>query len=202
MVAGVAATLALVSWTISAQQRAASVPQAQAARAQAASYFPERLDWQRKQPEAVGMAPALVADAVRAAVGSEMTTNRDLATELATSFGRNEPFDTVIGPTRPRGPASGVIVRNGYLVTEWGEPGRADMTNSVTKTFLTTVIGLAWQRGLIRDLSDYVRDYMPPHVDLFEAEHNQKIRWEHLLRQTSDGQGTLWGKPDWADRPE
>ena len=76
------------------------------------------------------------------------------------------------------------------------------MTNSVTKTFLTTVIGLAWQRGLIRDLNDYARDYMPPHVDLFEAEHNQKIKWEHLLRQTSDWQGTLWGKPDWADRPE
>ena len=72
----------------------------------------------------------------------------------------------------------------------------------MTKTFLTTVIGLAWQRGLIRDVNDYARDYMPPGVDLFEAEHNQKIKWEHLLRQTSDWQGTLWGKPDWADRPE
>jgi len=43
---------------------------------------------------------------------------------------------------------------------------------------------------------------MPPHVDLFEAEHNQKIKWDHLLRQTSDWSGTLWGKPDWGDRPE
>jgi CubicO group peptidase (beta-lactamase class C family) len=43
---------------------------------------------------------------------------------------------------------------------------------------------------------------MPPHVDLFESEHNAKIKWDHLLRQTSDWQGTLWGKPDWADRPE
>ena len=75
------------------------------------------------------------------------------------------------------------------------------MTNSVTKTFLTTVVGLAWQKGLIHDVNDYVRDYMPPHVDLFDAPHNQKIKWDHLLRQTSDWQGTLWGKPDWADRP-
>ena len=30
----------------------------------------------------------------------------------------------------------------------------------------------------------------------------RKITWDHLLRQTSDWQGTLWGKPDWADRPE
>jgi CubicO group peptidase (beta-lactamase class C family) len=35
----------------------------------------------------------------------------------------------------------------------------------------------------------------------FETEHNRKITWEHLLRQTSDWEGTLWGKPDWADRP-
>ena len=37
---------------------------------------------------------------------------------------------------------------------------------------------------------------------LFESEHNAPITWDHLLRQTSDWQGTLWGKPDWADRPE
>ena len=43
---------------------------------------------------------------------------------------------------------------------------------------------------------------MPAGVDLFEAPHNQPITWDHLLRQTSDWQGTLWGKPDWADRPE
>ena len=94
-----------------------------------------------------------------------------------------------------------MISRNGYIVAEWGDPKRVDITNSVTKTFLTTVVGLAWQNGMIRDVNDYVRDYMPPHVDLFESEHNQKIKWDHLLRQTSDWQGTLWGKPDWADRP-
>ena len=52
-----------------------------------------------------------------------MSTNRDLATELAISFGRNEPFDTVIGPTKPRGPASGLIVRNGYIVDGVGRSG-------------------------------------------------------------------------------
>ena len=42
---------------------------------------------------------------------------------------------------------------------------------------------------------------MPPGVDLFTSPHNAPITWEHLLRQTSDWSGTLWGKPDWADRP-
>jgi hypothetical protein len=196
------ASASLLVATLIAQQRAAGAAPAQGARAQAAAYFPERFDWQHKRPDEVGMTPALVAEAVKAAVASEMTTNRDLAVEQAVSFGRNEPFDSIVGPMKPRGPASGLIVHNGYIVAEWGEPIRVDMTHSVTKTFLTTVVGLAWQRGLIRDLNDRARDYMPPGVDLFEAEHNQKITWDHLLRQSSDWQGTLWGKPDWADRPE
>ena len=202
---GVVAAFALVSLTISAQQRTpagAPAQASQAARQQPAPYFPERFAWQHKRPDEVGMNAALVAEAVKAAVDREIAGNRDLNLEQATTFGRDEPFDAVIGPLKPRGPASGLIVHNGYIVAEWGEPIRVDVTNSVTKTFLTTVIGLAWQRGLIHDISDYARDYMPPGVDLFEAEHNQKIRWEHLLRQTSDWQGTLWGKPDWADRPE
>jgi CubicO group peptidase (beta-lactamase class C family) len=74
------------------------------------------------------------------------------------------------------------------------------MTHSVTKTFLSTLVGLAWQRGMIHDVNDHARDYLPG--DYFASAHNAPITLEHLLRQTSDWQGTLWGKPDWADRPE
>jgi CubicO group peptidase (beta-lactamase class C family) len=35
----------------------------------------------------------------------------------------------------------------------------------------------------------------------FDTPHNRTITWDHLLRQTSDWEGTLWGKPEWADRP-
>jgi CubicO group peptidase (beta-lactamase class C family) len=166
------------------------------------TYFPDRFDWQHKKPEEVGMTAAGVDEAVKIAIDSESTTPRDLGLLLAESFGRNEPFDTPIGPVKARAAANGIITRHGYIVAEWGEPRSVDMTFSVTKTFLTTVIGLAWQRGLIRDVNDYARGYMPPGVDLFEAPHNQNIKWDDLLRQTSDWQGTLWGKPDWADRPE
>jgi CubicO group peptidase (beta-lactamase class C family) len=38
-------------------------------------------------------------------------------------------------------------------------------------------------------------------LDLFGTAHARRITWDHLLRQTSDWEGTLWGKPDWADRP-
>jgi CubicO group peptidase (beta-lactamase class C family) len=94
---------------------------------------------------------------------------------------------------------TGIIVRHGYIVAEWGQPERVDMTFSVTKSFLSTTVGLAWDRGLVRDLDDPVWRYVP--TDHFESEHNRKITWDHLLRQTSDWEGTLWGKPDWADRP-
>ena len=165
-------------------------------------YFPERFDWQHKRAEDVGMDAARVDEAVKVAVDSESVTPKDQALMSAESFGRSEPFDTPIGPMKTRAAANGIIIRHGYIVAEWGDTRSVDMTHSVTKTFLTTVVGLAWQRGLIHDVNASARDYMPPGVDLFDAAHNRDIKWDHLLRQTSDWQGTLWGKPDWADRPE
>jgi CubicO group peptidase (beta-lactamase class C family) len=143
---------------------------------------------------------ALLNEAVQLAIAADTPGTHDMTLFLHNSFGK-EPFSTLVGPVKDRGPASGLITRHGYIVAKWGDPNRADIVNSVTKTFLTTVVGLAWQRGLIKDVNEYAKDYMPPHVDLFESEHNSKIKWDHLLRQTSDWQGTLWGKPDWADRP-
>jgi CubicO group peptidase (beta-lactamase class C family) len=98
-----------------------------------------------------------------------------------------------------RGAPTGIVVRNGYIVAEWGDPARVDMTFSVTKSFLSTTVGLAFDRGMIRDLADSVRRYVL--TGEFDSEHNRTITWDHLLRQTSDWEGTLWGKPDWADRP-
>ena len=197
-VAGVGVVLAFVSVTVVAQRSAPAAPRATAA--SAAPYFPERFDWQHKRPDEVAMNPALVNEAVQAAIAADTPGPHDMNLFLFNGFGK-EPFSTIIGPIKDRGPASGIITRHGYVVAEWGDPKRVDITHSVTKTFLTTVVGLAWQRGMIHDVNDYVRDYMPPHVDLFDAPHNETIKWDHLLRQTSDWQGTLWGKPDWADRP-
>lgn len=163
-------------------------------------YYPDRFDWQARRPADAGMDSARLDSAIKFAIASENPATKDLAVDLATTFGR-EPFDTPIGPVKPRGALNGIIIRHGYIVAEWGETSRVDMTFSVTKSFLSTVVGLAWQRGLIKDVADTVREYVP-HDGLFDGPHNSKITWDHLLRQTSDWQGTLWGKPDWADRPE
>jgi len=165
----------------------------------AAVYYPDRFEWQRRTPQDAGMDAARLDEAVQFAMASENPATKDLTIDLATTFGRNEPFDTPVGPVQPRGSANGLVVRGGYIVAEWGDTSRVDMTFSVTKSFLSTVVGLAWEKGLIGSLDDHAADYLP---SLFEGPHNARITWDHLLRQTSDWQGTLWGKPDWADRPE
>ena len=168
-----------------------------------ADYFPPRGGWDRKTPAEVGFDPARLAAAVAFAVANENPTSKDVAEDLRGSFGQREPNYQIIGPTQPRAALNGIIVRRGYVAAEWGDTLRTDMTHSVAKTFLSTVTGLAWQRGLIRHLDDRVRDYLPTKEgeELFGSEHNAPITWDHLLRQTSDWAGALWGIPDWAVRP-
>src|SRR4029079_6853773 len=120
-----------------------SPPRAGGAQATAA-YFPERFDWQHKKAEDVGMNSALVNEGLQTALAADTPGTHDMALFLHNSFGK-EPFSTLVGPIRDRGPASGLVTRHGYIVAEWGDPKRVDITNSVTKTFLTTVVGLAWQ---------------------------------------------------------
>jgi len=186
-----------------------------------AVYYPGAGDrWERRRPEQVGMDPARLREAVEFATASESRAPRDLALAHYQSFGR-EPFGEAVGPFRERGDPTGIVVRNGYIVAEWGDPHRVDMTFSVTKSFLSTVVGVAFDRGLIRSVDDRVAEYVgpvlpreadarsgspdrlgrSPFLEPFGSAHNRTVTWNSLLRQTSDWEGTLWGKPDWADRP-
>ncbi len=198
----------------------APVAQAQKARAAATPYVPPAGQWERRSPMAVGMDSVKLADAVAFAMSKESRTPRDLELNHLQSFGR-EPLGDAIGPLPPRGAATGVIVRKGYVVATWGDPTANETTNSVTKSFLSTVVGLAVDDGRIRSVRDTVAPYMPPIVRArpngtaygrdwpgtdrllmpFDTPHNRTITWDDLLRQTSDWEGTLWGKPEWADRP-
>src|SRR6185437_15027402 len=188
-----AAASLFLSTVLILQAQAARAAQRTSTQSQSVpAYFPGRFTWEHKQPQEVGMDAALLNEAVQQAIATENAAPKEMMIYLATTFGATEPLDTPIGPIKDRSAANGLIVRHGYIVAECGDPKRVDMTFSVPKTFLTTLVGLAWQRGLIRDVRDYARDYMPPTVDLFEAPHNQKIKWDDLLRQTSDWQGTLW----------
>ncbi len=164
-----------------------------------ADYIPPgSAEWAVHTPQQAGFDPARLQAAIDFAIASENTEPRDLALTIALTRAK-EPYDAIIGPTQPRGGPTGLIVRGGYLVARWGDPDRVEMTFSVTKSFLSTVTGLALDRGLIKDVDSQVREQVPG--ELFASMHNRGITWNQLLRQTSNWQGTLWGKPDWADRP-
>jgi len=165
-------------------------------------YYPPAGSWASAAAGSLGVDEAKLAEATRFALQSDNPASRDQALVQATTFGAREPFDQIIGPMKTRAAANGLVVYRGKVVAQWGDVSSVDMTHSISKTFLTTVTGLAWQQGLIGDLQDFAKHAMPPEVDLFKSPHNSQIRWDHLMRQTSDWQGTLWGKPDWADRPE
>ena len=149
----------------------------QAAAQPSGPYFPDRFGWQTRTPAQAGVDAARLDAAIKVATDNENPATKDLAVDLATTFGGREPFDTPIGPVQPRGALNGIIIKNGYIVAEWGETTRTDMTFSVTKSFLSTVVGIAWQKGLIRDVNDLVRDYVPDPT-LFASPHNAKITWD------------------------
>jgi len=184
------------------------------------TYFPPADHWEHRSAIAMGIDSVHLQEAIQFAITNEakMPRSQDLA--QAMSFGK-EPFSDPVGPLADRGEPSGIIIYHGYIVAEWGEPLRVDMTNSVTKSLLSAVVGLAVDRGLIASIHDSVYKAMPPievydpaninrsaehfgqpnFIYPFNTPHNRTITWDHLLRQTSDWEGTLWGKPDWADRP-
>lgn len=184
------------------------------------AYFPPANNWQQKAPQQMGWDTALLTKAIQFAIEKESKAPRNLELAHAMTFGK-EPFGDPVGPFAERGEPTGVIIHKGYLIAQWGAPLRADMTFSVTKSFLSTVVGLAVDKGLIRSVQDTVYQYVPP-IEVynsnvykapedfgkpellmpFQTAHNRIITWDALLRQTSDWEGTLWGKPEWADRPD
>ena len=92
-----------------------------------------------------------------------------------------------------------MIIKNGYIVGQWGDINRVDMDFSATKSYLSTVAGVALDEKLIKNINDKVNQYVWDGT--FEGEHNSKITWQHLLTQSSDWYGNLFDIYDWADRP-
>lgn len=161
------------------------------------NYFPDT-NWQIKNPKELKMNTILLDSAVNFALKNENKIDKDLRIAALKAYGR-EPDYKILGPMKDRGGSAGVILKNGYIVAKWGDIYRVDMTNSVTKSFLSTTVGLAIDNGLIKSVTDTVKNYVWDGA--FEGKYNSKITWDNLLNQSSDWSGTLFGQHDWADRP-
>ena len=159
-------------------------------------------NFETTSPQAAGFDPARLADAIAFHQAHESDWPHSMyqpdGQYIGTAaIGDRPEFAAVIGPVRPRGGPNGLILRSGRLVAEWGDTARPDMTFSVAKSYLALLAGLAVADGLITDLDAAVASTVPG--PWFASPHNARITWRHLLQQTSEWQGTLWGKPDAAD---
>ncbi len=169
------------------------------------TYFPPK-DWSAKAPADLGFDPDRLDAAIAWHRAHETKWARDfvlggryvgVADEPDTLPSVPDYVPGLLGPVRPRGGPNGLVVRHGLIAAQWGDTRRADMTFSVAKSYLAILTGVALGRGLLGSIDDPVRDAAPD--ETFEATQNRDITWRHLLQQTSEWQGTLWGKPDSID---
>ena len=160
------------------------------------SYYPDKI-WEEKSPESLGVNFKKLDEAIQFAINNENSVENDLRIAIIKSFG-NEPNFRIKGPTKKRGNPNGLIIKNGYIIGKWGDIKRVDMTFSVTKSYLSTTAAIAFDKQLItldEELVNYVWD------GKYDDPHNSQITWHHLLNQSSQWSGNLFGTYDWADRP-
>ena len=163
-------------------------------------YVPARERWQAAPPSDLGLDPASIAAAIEYHRAHETIWRRDFLTGSGRYIGvadESPAPDDVLGPVELRGGPNGLILRRGVIAAAWGDTARVDMTFSVAKSYLSILAGIAVDRGLIREIDEPVSAYGLD--DDFDSPQNRRITWRNLLQQTSEWQGTLWGKPDSID---
>src|SRR5579863_9669728 len=123
----------------------------------AADYFPPKGDqWTTHTPAQEHLDAAKLKAAIEFAISAETKYPPDLAAKVDIRDLRisiplkyaGEPFSSPLGPLKPHAPANGIIIRHGYIVAEWGQTHQVDMTFSVTKTFLSSTAGIAFDKGM------------------------------------------------------
>jgi hypothetical protein len=165
-------------------------------------YVPRPDDWATANPSELGLDATAIAKAVDFAKASESSWPRSLYYPDGRYVGLVEwnesgPWSDISGPVRERGGPAGLILKNGRIVAEWGDTARTDMTFSIAKSYLAVLAGLAFDDGLITDVEEPVSAKVKD--PLFEGPRNGVITWRHLLQQSSEWQGEVFGKSDQVD---
>lgn len=116
--------------------------------------------WRNSTPEAEGMDPGILSDML------------DYIEE------QDYPIDSVF------------IVKNGYVVFEEYPTGvydadRKHEMHSVTKSFTSTLIGIALQQGLLGSVDELLLDFFPEYTPQNPDPRKSEITLEHLLTMTA-----------------
>jgi CubicO group peptidase (beta-lactamase class C family) len=170
---------------------------------ESAAYVPTETSlWQRVAPIEAGFDPAALAAAITFATEHESRWPRSLYYPDGSYVGNVEwnetgPWSEIVGPVRERGGPAGLVLRGGRIVAEWGDIARPDHTFSIAKSYLAVLAGIAVADGLIPDVDAPVRETVDD--PLLAGPHNGQITWRHLLQQSSEWAGELFGKSDQVD---
>jgi CubicO group peptidase (beta-lactamase class C family) len=152
-----------------------------------APYYPPAGQWAHKTAAEAGMDAAKLNEAVEFMKAHETTSPTP-------DFSNQEIVNgKLLGsiPTERAG-TNGLIIRHGYIVAEFGDTLRPDPTYSVAKSMLSTVAGIALDRGLIPNLDDPVANVIKDGG--YDSPHNKLITWRNHLQQESEWEGEMWGK--------
>ncbi len=165
-------------------------------RSSTTEYYPDADNWERIDPADVGFDPAKLEESLTFAAEKETDFPIELRSRIPN--GERHPYDRQLGPIKDRSAASGILVKKGYLVSQFGPVDSVEVTFSATKSYISAAAGLAYDDGLIRDLDEPIGNFIADGG--FNSDHNAPITWRHLLQQTSEWEGELFGIPDWIDR--
>jgi CubicO group peptidase (beta-lactamase class C family) len=159
---------------------------------------PHGSPWPEAMADTAGMNWMWLEEAAHFAADNEVPWPRDLRLHLETGHFEPPPFNEILGPIRPRGEPNGLVLRDGHKLVTWGDTEQVDFTFSAAKSYLSLLAGIAVMDGLIADLDEPVGRTVEDGG--FEGLHNGAITWRHLLQNTSEWAGELFGKSDVIDR--
>jgi len=159
-------------------------------------YTPPKGEWERREPDTLGFDSTALKEALKFAEESEIDWPRNLH-ERAPQ-GLKHPNDRALGLLKDRSAPAGLVIRNGYIAAEYGDPSGVEVTFSCTKSYIATLVGLAVDQGKIRNVDDLVSKYVKDGG--YSSPQNSSITWRHSLQQTSEWEGELFGLPDTIDR--
>src|SRR5262245_49803773 len=165
-------------------------------------YVPDAAAWARLSAAEAGFDPGGLDAAVAFALAHDSPWPRSLYHADGRYVGSVEwnetgPWSAIVGPVLPRGGPAGIGLKGGRILAEWGDTARADMTFSVAKSYLAVLAGIAVADGLIGNVDAPVGATLKG--PWFASAHNARVTWRHLLQQSSEWQGELWGKSDQVD---
>jgi CubicO group peptidase (beta-lactamase class C family) len=159
---------------------------------------PSPVAWPSAAAAAHGFDAGKLAAAADFAASRETPWPNDIAAHIAGGYFEGPPDNEILGTVSPRGAPNGLITRHGVQVASWGDTRQVDMTFSVAKSYLSLLAGIAQADGLIRDLDEPIGETVRDGG--FDCAQNAPITWRHILTNTSEWEGTLFGKAELIDR--